>query len=648
LSIRADIITRRTYCRPLETGGFEVWGEVVSRVASHQRWLWERALNRSLTPPEFNELQELYLLMYARKALPSGRSLWLGGTEIAKRREASQFNCSFLNVETVHDAVDALWLLLQGCGVGFRPVYGTLSGFARRIPQVDFIRTQRVGKGGLESNQESYAANEHVWTLKIGDSAEAWAKSLGKLLAGKRSARRLIIDCSEIRPAGDRLTGYGWISSGDETLVNAYRAIVDILNRRAGQLLSRLDIMDIINWIGTILSTRRSAELCLLTYGEPEWYEFATAKKDYWEKNPQRSQSNNSLVFYEKPRGATLKELFEIMVSAGGSEPGFINGSSALTRAPWFKGFNPCAEILLGNRSFCNLTELDVAAFKDDFSELLKAAYLIGRANYRQTLVNLDDGILQRAWHENNEYLRLCGVGITGIVRCPHLTAYDLGKIRDAAVSGTNSMARELGTQMPKLTTTIKPSGTLSKIMDTTEGVHRPLGQYIINNVEFSKHDELVDVLRKANYHVFDHPYKSDAILVAIPVSYEDVKFEVAGGVSVNQEPAVQQLNRYKWVMQNYVDHNCSVTVSYSPDEVPEITDWLDKNWDDYVAVSFLFRNDPTKSAKDLGHLYLPQEVVTKEKYIEYVKRLEDVSAADLGGELINVEDCPSGACPVR
>lgn len=642
-SLRADIITRRTYCREREDGSYETWPEVIDRVIAHQRWLWERAGAR----PNEDELNELRALFISRRALPAGRTLWLGGTEVARRREASQYNCSFLNVETVHDVVDALWLLLQGCGVGFRPIYGTLSGFTRKIPNIRELRTVRTAADGMENNAEVWDPSTKTWTITVGDSAEAWAKSVGKLLAGKYPADTLILDYREIRPSGARLAGYGWLSQGDEALARAYTNITGLLNRRAGELLSRIDILDVLNWLGTVLSTRRSAEIALLNYGEPEWYDFATAKRNYWERNPQRAQSNNSLVFYDRPERATIHSLMETMVESGGSEPGFVNGASALIRAPWFKGFNPCAEILLGNRSFCNLTELDIGAFKGDTAGMVHAARLLARANYRQTLTNLDDGILQRAWHENNEYLRLCGVGITGIVRRPDLTAYDLRTLRNHAIAGAYGMANELGLQLPKLVTTIKPSGTLSKIMDTTEGLHRPLGKYIINNVSFSKHDPLVSALRAANYRCFDHPYAGDSVLVSLPTSYEDVAFDDVDGVPVNLEPATQQLDRYKWVMENYVDHNASNTISYGRDEVPAIVDWLDKNWDSYVAVSFLPRNDPTKTAEDLGHPYLPQEVVTGKQFQDYVSKLK-VPDLDLGGELINVDDCATGACPVR
>ena len=354
-SLRSQLILRRTYNRPVDEKGttFETFEDTVNRVIDHQGWLWTRSNNKPLDNTQKEELRELRQLMLDRKVLMSGRTLWLGGTEVSKRREASQFNCSFTNVETVYDVVDVLWLLMQGCGVGFRPIVGQLTGFQKPIPDLEIIRSTRTEKDGEQHNTETYDPETGVWTIRIGDSAEAWSKSIGKLVAHKFPARKLVLDFSQIRPAGERLKGYGWISSGDESLATAYEAIFKILNRRAGSLLSRIDILDLVNWLGTVLSSRRSAEIALFEYGEDEWKEFAVAKNNWWEGNIQRAQSNNSLLFKQRPSRDQLKEIFDLMVRSGGSEPGFINGEAATKRAPWFKGVNPCAEILLGNKSFC-------------------------------------------------------------------------------------------------------------------------------------------------------------------------------------------------------------------------------------------------------------------------------------------------------
>lgn len=664
---RAMATALRTYHRPIKEGDsrLESWDQVVDRVISHQRWLWERALNRSLNDREDDELEELRRMIVGRYIAPAGRTLWLGGTELSRTRESCMFNCSFTHIETVYDVVDCLWLLLQGCGVGFRPITGTLNGFRRPLHEIKVIRSNRTGKGGLQHNVETFDPETATWTVKVGDSAVAWAKAVGKLIAGKFPAKTLVLDFSEIRPAGTRLKGYGWISSGDEQIAKAFRAIAQILSDRSDQLLTRMDILDIVNWLGTILSSRRSAQIALFEYGQPEWDEFALAKKEWWLKgNAHRQQSNNSLLFRTKPTRQEFERLFQMIIEAGGSEPGFINAAEAERRAPWFKGCNPCVEILLGNKSFCNLTEVNVLAFKGDKIGLERALYLAGRMNYRQTMVDLRDEILQEAWHLNNQFLHLCGVGLTGIRARPDLTRYDFKRMRNITVSAAYSMANELNAPLPKNVTCVKPSGTVSKIMGTEawgevpEGVHMPLGKYIFNNITFSKHDALVARFIAAGYEVIEKPFETESVLVKFPVKFETVPFTrktvtrkngKMEEVEVNTDSAVMQLEWYRLLQETWCEQNVSNTISYDPSEIPAIIDWFMENWDCYVGVSFLFRNDPMKNAEDLGYAYLPQEVVTKEAYETYVSRLKDI---DYSGIEIREEEpteaCLNGACPIR
>lgn len=654
-SVRSQVITRRTYCRPLDENEtqFETWPMVVGRVVEHQRRLWEDALGCSLRDHQNQELDLLGELLLDRKVCVAGRTLWLGGTDIAYRRPASQFNCSFAVLRTVHDAVDLFWLLLQGCGVGFKPSPGALFGFCRPM-EVRFTKSKR-GKNerGREHNIEWYDSAKSEWTISVGDSAEAWAKSLGKILAGKFPATKLHIDFSEIRGAGTRLKGYGWLSSGDSSLSVAYQAIVGIMNKAAGRLLSKIEMLDIINWCGTVLSSRRSAEIALVDYKSPEWLEFASAKTtEKLMTEYQRYQSNNSVVYYAHPGRAAIQNQFQLMMDNGGSEPGMVNGEEAVNRAPWFAGVNPCGEILLADRGFCNLVTINLPAFRGNNHALHEAARIIARANYRQTCVDLRDGILQTAWHENNQFLRLCGVSVSGIAQRPDLTAHDYRRLRNSATFGAYSMADELGLQRPGNVTTIKPEGTISKaIFDSTEGCHYPLGKHIFNNVCFGQHDPLLPKLREAGYEVRQHPSDPTSMIVTLPVEWSDVKLTHVNGCYVNCQSAVEQLERYRMLMQNYCDQNVSVTISYDDDEKDEITDWLNKNWSDYVGVSFIRRADPFKTAEDLGYPYLPQEVVTEERYREYAAKLKPLivdSIEDHSGEIDVGQDCAGGMCPVR
>lgn len=649
-SFRAELLTRRTYCRPLEDGGHETWEDVCQRVIAHQENLWVLAKKAALTDKEQDELEELRELMLARKALPSGRILWMGGTKQAKKTSVAMFNCAFTTVRDVYSVVDAYYLLLNGCGVGFKPVPGLLSGFSREC-EIEVVRSEGKYEKGDPYNFDKTDFEDGVWHLFVGDSGEAWAKALGKILAFKKSIKKIVLDFSEIRGSGLPLKGYGWLSSGDAQVAEAFSEICKILNKRAGQLLTEIDLLDIINLAGSTLTSRRSAQIALVDSTSPMAEEFAYAKKDHFTSNPWRSQSNNSLVYYSRPSKLELRGIFTQMMESGGSEPGLINGEAARKRAPWFAGVNPCGEILLSDGGLCNLVEIDLGKFIGDNQGLYDATRLIARANYRQTIVDLKDGVLSDRWHETQEYLRLCGVGVTGIVKwLSNLSKEEsedtLCMLRAVAIGSTHQIAGELDLPIPKAVTTVKPSGTLGKIMDTTEGLHKPLGRYIFNNIKFDANDDLVSELEDAGYKVIPDPYSSNNVIVTIPVDNGDMDWDVVDGTEVNQESAIDQLERYKLLMENYVDHNASITVSYQDHEVSEIVSWLYENWDVYVGVSFLPAVDPTKTAEDLGYPYLPQEVVSKDQYDSYISNLKEISIR--GGELIATEECAGGSCPVR
>lgn len=293
--------------------------------------------------------------------------------------------------------------------------------------------------------------------------------------------------------------------------------------------------------------------------------------------------------------------------------------------------------------------EVDIGKFKGNNNELHHALKIAARANYRQTCVDLRDGILQEAWHLNNKFLRLCGVGLTGIAKRPDLSGYDYRYMERTTTAAAYSMADDLGLPRPKNVTCVKPSGSLSKLMSTTEGVHKPLGKYIFNNIQFSKYDPLVEILREANYNVFNHPTDDSGVLITFPIVWEDVPFHKVNGKEVNLDTALDQLERYKLLQNNWTQQNTSVTISYSPNEIPGMIEWLLNNWDCYVGVSFLYRTDPSKTAKDLGYLYLPQEVVTEQTYEEYVSKLlpVNINVANSFDEL-GESECQNGVCPVK
>jgi len=701
-SPRAQFVEHRTYLRPAVEGGdvLETPMDALDRQIGHQRYLWENAKaarykhllegngtaieeleaklnfehNAKLSGFEEEELDELRILLAERKASLSGRVRWMSGTDVIRERASAAFNCSFTEIKLPADLVDAFWLLLQGCGVGFRPVTGMLTGFARTVEEIEFIPSTREGRGGQEKTTSTFDPDTRTWTIVVGDSAKAWAKLVGILTANKYLARKIIIDLSQLRPAGQRLRGYGWISSGWEPLADGMKIIIDVLNAKAGQPLNAVDILDIVNALGTVLSSRRSAQIALLDADHPDAEIFMKAKDGYWPDRKWRAQSNNSLTFMRDPTYQELRKIFASIWMSG--DPGFYNMKQAKNRAPWAEGTNPCGEIILPSKGFCNLVNILPHRFETE-EELRRAVHLMARANYRQTLVSMRDGVLQLAWDDNNALLHLCGVSLTGYVQWKHADdPVMLDKLRSWAREGADSMADEVSQPRAALVTQVQPSGTGSKAMgevgdEVKEGAHNSLSEFIFNWIGTSKHDPLVEKVRRANYKVIDHPSDPSAVLVAWPVAYDrggltpvlrtrtKEVFDFATEAFVtetfeeeiwgNLEPAVLQLERYKTLMKHYVDHNCSITVFFDEPEIPSIIDWLLDNWNDFVGVSFLQRTDPTKTAADFGQPYLPQEPVFRSDYEAYVAGLLPIDWSDDNNfDGIDDPDCATGACPVR
>lgn len=668
-SARARIIERRTYLRPLNDEGtvFETPDQMLDRVIGHQRWLWEKQVGRALNVMENLELQELRNLMDAKLVSASGRVKWMGGTDVIKERSAAAFNCSFEDVKTPADMVDAFWLLLQGTGVGFKPINGLLSGFAPSLKNVVIIPSTRTDKGGAENTTSRYDADKREWTIQFGDSAKAWAKAIGKLLDRKHPAETLVLDLSQLRPGGKRLRGYGWLSSGWQPLATAMEKIALLLINAGDRVLTAIEIGDILNLLGTVLSSRRSAEIWLLDDTHKELDQFVDVKLGGWQERADagvlhREQSNNSILFWNKPSRETIKDLLARILRSG--DPGFINAAEARRRAPEFDGVNPCAEILLPSKGFCNLFQVVFHRFNGNLIGLERALYLAGRANYRQACVSMRDGVLQPAWDDNQKLLRLCGVSPTGYVSWDGMNDPEmLEAARDAATLGANDMADEFGTPRPRRVTQVQPAGTSSKVLglegdEVHEGAHLADSRWIINNVNISNGEPLLDALVAAGYRTFPNPSDPTATLVAIPVAYPESPLftkvtKTINGVEevleVNQESAVDQLERYRILMQHYVDHNCSITISFDETEIDDMADWFMANWNAYVGVSFLRRNDPTLTAADLGFDYLPQEPISRRMYDAYAKSLLPVDlAGDTSQDLLDMADCATGICPVR
>lgn len=648
----AFAIARRSYNRPLDMDNpveFETWTDTVRRVIDHQEWLWSRALDRPLDTPEQEELHDLSQIILDKRACLAGRTMWLGGTQKSRDVECSMFNCAYTDIRTVYDIVDGFWLLLNGTGLGFGPRPGNLFGFANRIPtiHIELDHGKSPSHRGDPLNHETYDRSTNRWTIRVGDSAQAWAKTVGKLFAGKHPrCKDLVLDLTDIRGPGGRLSGYGWICHGPTPFANALRSIIGQLNTAASRPLAYGEIHDCTNHLGTVLSTRRSAQIALYNYdggpGTLEFMEFKDRMDDPVDGAWWRGQSNNTIQYELRPSLVELQLTLEKMARSGKGEPGIRNLAEAKRRAPWSEGTNPCAEILLPDKGFCNLVDINMAhPSHEDLGTLTNTVRLLARANYRQTLVDLRDGILQEAWHINNQNLRLCGVGLTGIVQHPHhKSPSHIAGLREVAQNAARSQALELGTQTPALVTTVKPSGTLGKVMGCSSGIHDPLGEFVFYKVNFMKDDPLLKDLEAANYEITVNPYD--------PTNGRLVKFPAHFPNTTSIKPtAIDQLQRYKFFQNHWADHNTSITVYYADDEIPEIARWLHQNWDQgFVSVSFLPRENTN------AYKYYPQEAVSEATFLDYAATLRPLQETRGGmmysEEEVNQGNCEGGACPVR
>ena len=686
-NVRGDIIAKRTYCRPLDADytARENWDQVVDRVINHSTKLWADAGGI----PNTTELEELRNVLLTRKqALVAGRTLWLGGTELAYRRPCCQFNCAFTRIESIYDMCDTFWLLLNGAGVGFNPCnsdnpHNFIRSIEKPVDTLVIYSTKPASYRGEEETFIELSDRNRTLNIRVGDSANGWVKalehvlSLPKIMDVHERLSKVVIDCRECRGAGQALAGYGWQCIGSDPLAKALERIITVMHGLIPSATSGVfdvyqhadsskeyhwmtppQIHDIINILGEVLSTRRSAQIAQLDADSPYLDIFISFKSPENLKNcPWRMQSNNSVVFLDEVDTDVLQKLKD-QIAAYGTEPGIINGAAALKKAPWFTGLNPCAEILLANKGFCNLVEVNVASFYDneyfDIEAAERVVYLLARHNYRQTCVDLRDGILQPDWHTNNERLRLCGVSITGIGEYEP-DSYNLTRLKRMATYGAYSMAMELGLELPKNITTIKPSGTVSKVMGTSEGIHTPMGQYVFNWVVFNGDDPLVSLLAEANYKVMDHPTLPAAKIICLPEEFNSKNFTLSEhGFAYDDESIEEQFNRYLRIESVWCDQNISNTMYYKPKELDTLFDLIEKHWDNYVAFSFAPRQDLSKTKEEIKQMYnapyLPQELVTREEYYAYIQQLKpvDVFAVDDGEHDIEQEGCANGACPIR
>lgn len=626
-SALGEFIYYRTYSRWIEREGRrETWVETVDRYMNFMK----ENLGDKLTAEEYNELREGILW---QEAMPSMRLMWSAGSAAA-RCHATAYNCSYIAPSKLEDFSEIMYLSMSGTGVGFS------------------VESQTIGQLPIIKKQSGKVLPTYV----IEDSKEGWADALKTGLKTWYNGKDIKFDYSGLRPAGARLKTMGGRSSGPEPL----RSLLDFARAkifsRQGKRLSNIDAHDIICKTGEVVvmgGVRRSALISLSDLDDMEMRNAKTGQ--FYLTEPQRQMANNSAAYNEKPTSTQFIEEWLALAKSGAGERGIFNRGSLkqqLPRRRWDKfeedwassGVNPCGEINLKSKEFCNLTE--VVARAEDIEESLirkiRLATILG--TYQSTLT--DFKYLSKEWKKNCEEERLLGVSVTGQWDCPALrNEKTFSKLREAAIEVNKEYAKRFGINQSAAITCVKPSGTVSQLVDAASGMHPRHSGYYIRRVRISATDSLFQMLKEQKFPY--HPEVGQTIDSASTYVLEFPVKAPSNSKFRNDMDAIEQLEYWKMVKENFTEHNPSVTISVGDNEWIVAANWLYENWDILGGLSFLPRED---------HVYklAPYEEIDEERYSELAAKLPEI---DFSRIVIYEEDdetqgarelaCASGVCEI-
>jgi len=584
----SEFIYYRTYSRWIEDEGRrETWVETVQRYIDFMR----ENLKEALTDKEYEEIKEGIL---RQEAMPSMRLFWSAG-KAARGTNVSAYNCSFIAPTKIQDFAEIMYLLMCGTGVGFSVEQKTV----QKLPQIKMQTGKKLAA--------------HM----VKDSKEGWADSVALGMRTWFSGKDIDFDYSEVRPMGARLKTMGGRSAGPEPL----RQVLDFIRMRVlarqGRRLSSLDTHDIICKIGEVVvmgGVRRSA---LISLSDLDDQEMRFAKNgQFYLTEPQRSMANNSAVYTEKPAANQFLDEWIALAKSGTGERGIFNRAGLRQQMParrWkifqrdldTSGTNPCGEIILKSKEFCNLSE--VVARADDTRESLlrktRLAAILG--TYQSTLTKFP--YLSKEWKKNCEEERLLGVSITGQWDCRLVQDKKmLVQMRELAGETNKIYAARFGINPSRSITCVKPSGTVSQLVDASSGLHPRHAPYYIRRVRISSSDSLFKMLK--DQKVPFHAEVGQNIDAATTYVLEFPMKAPKGSVFKNDLSALDQLEHWKLVKEGFTEHNPSVTISVGSDEWISVANWVYENWNMVGGLSFLPR-------EDYVYKLAPYEEVSKEVF---------------------------------
>jgi ribonucleoside-diphosphate reductase alpha chain len=567
----------------------------------NRRETWQETVYRYManvvvpkTDDEFylDEIEEAILNL---EVCPSMRAMMTAGPALARDNTAG-YNCSYLPVDDPKSFDEAMFILLCGTGVGF----SVERQYVNKLPEVP----ENLFKSDT--------------TVIVKDSKEGWAKALRQVIALLYSGEIPKWDVSKVRPAGAKLKTFGGRASGPAPLIDLFNFVVTKFAGAKGRKLSSIECHDIMCKIGEVVvvgGVRRSAMISLSNLSDDRMRHAKSGA--WWENEPQRALANNSVSYTEKPDALSFMREWMALVESGSGERGIFNRQASVKQAAkngrreqdWEFGTNPCSEIILRPYQFCNLTEVVVRATDtiDTLSRKVELATILGTIQSTYTHFPY----LRKVWQRNTEEERLLGVSLTGIMDNPLLTTQNaalektLGHLRNVAIATNTKWANRLGIPVSAAITCVKPSGTVSQLVDSASGIHARHSKYYIRTVRGDIKDPLTQFMKDQGIPSEPCVMKPDSTVVfSFPMKSPE------GAVVTEDLTAIEQLEMWLAYQRHWCEHKPSVTINVKKDEWFNVGAFVYEHFDEMSGVSFLPYNEHT-------YQQAPYQEVGKSEYEE-------------------------------
>ena len=581
-----------------EEGRRETWSETVGRLVSFFKDHIDTNYEGGVTDKEWNEIEESILSL---EVMPSMRALMTAGKAL-DREHVSGYNCSYIPIDSPRAFDEVLYILMNGTGVGF----SVERQYADKLPTVPDVEFEYIDS-----------------VVSVTDSKDGWARAYRDLIAYLYTGRVPKINVSKVRPAGARLKTFGGRASGPQPLVDLFDFTITKFKEARGRKLSSMECHDIVCKTGEVVvvgGVRRSALISLSNLSDQR---IRTAKTgDWWTTNPERALANNSVAYTEKPDpGIFMKEWLSLYESKSG-ERGIFSRASAQKKAAengrresnWDFGTNPCSEIILRPNQFCNLTEIVVRAGDtiNTLTRKIKVATLLG--TIQSTFTNF--GYLRKVWQDNTEEERLLGVSLTGIMDSELLNGRETGlaktleKLKKVAVDCNKEYAEKFNINQSTAITCVKPSGTVSQLVDSASGIHARHNPYYIRTVRGDNKDPLTEFMKSCGI-----PNEPDVMKTEHTTVFSFPMKAPSGSVCRTDMTAIEQLEIWKTYAKHWCEHKPSVTISVKEEEWVPVGAWCWENFEYLSGVSFLPFSDHT-------YQQAPYQDIDEKTYKELVKAM--------------------------